>query len=77
MRALPEFAWVLLAMALGVLVYSFLRTFLGELLIPSETLSLAVGRTTRSLAAMGTIGILGLLIGGWLAEAHDEDRPAS
>src|ERR1700712_3770407 len=47
MRALPEFAWVLLAMALGVLVYSFLRTFLGELLIPSETLSLAVGRTTR------------------------------
>ncbi len=74
MRTLPEFGLVLLAMTLGVLAYSLIRTAFGELMIPEETLSLAVGRGTRSLSAMATVGIFGLLLGGWLAETHDAGR---
>ena len=61
MRTLPEFGLVLLALVVGVVAYSVLRTAFGELLIPQETWSLAVGRGTRSLAAMATLGVVGLL----------------
>ena len=76
MRRLSDFGLTLLAMAVAVLVYSAIRTAAGELLIPEETFSLAVGRATRSLAAMATLGVVGFLAGGWLAEAHDAGRPA-
>ncbi len=74
MRMLPEFGLVLLAMGLGVLVYSLARTLFGELFIPAEDLSLAVGRGARSLSAMITLGTFGLLLGGWLAETKDAGR---
>jgi signal transduction histidine kinase len=76
MGTMADFGLVLLAMVVGVLAYSVLRTALGELLIPEETLRLALGRTTRSIAAMATIGVGGLLLGGWLAEHRDQGRPA-
>ncbi len=76
MGTMADFGLVLLSMSVGVLAYSLLRTVLGELLIPEETLELALGRTTRAVAAMATIGVAGLLIGGWLAEHHDEGRSA-
>ena len=74
MRTLPEFGLVLLAMTLGVIVYSLIRTAFGELILPDETMSLAIGRGTRSLSAMATLGLFGLLLGGWLAESHDAGR---
>ena len=74
MGTLADFGLVLLAMSAGVLAYALLRTALGELLIPQETLEIALGRTTRALAAMSTIGVAGLLFGGWLAEHHDQGR---
>jgi signal transduction histidine kinase len=76
MGTMADFGLVLLAMSVGVLAYSLLRTALGELLIPSETLSLALGRTTRAIAAMATIGVGGLLLGGWLTEHSDDGQPA-
>jgi len=74
LHRLSEFGLVLAAMTAAVLVYGVLRTAVGELVIPEETWSLALGRATRSLAAMATIGVLGLLIGGYLTEARDAGR---
>jgi signal transduction histidine kinase len=74
MRTLPEFGLVLLAMAIAVVGYSLVRTAFGELFIPAETISLAVGRGARALSAMATLGIFGLLLGGWLSEAEDAGR---
>jgi PAS domain S-box-containing protein len=76
MGTMADFGMVLAAMAAGVLAYSLVRTALGELLIPQETLTYALGRTTRAMAAMATIGVAGLLLGGWLAEHHDKGEPA-
>ena len=72
MGTMSDFGLTLLAMGVGLLAYSLLRTLLGELLVPQETLELALGRATRSLAAMATIGVGGLVFGGWLAEHQDE-----
>jgi signal transduction histidine kinase len=76
MGTMADFGLTLLCMGLGLLAYSVLRTVLGEVLVPQETLSLAVGRTTRAASAMATIGVFGLLLGGWLAEHHDQGRSA-
>ena len=73
-RTLQEFGLALLAMTLGVLAYSVVRTVFGELFITGESVSLAVGRGARALSAMATLGIFGLLLGGWLAEAEDAGR---
>ncbi len=72
MGTMADFGLVLLAMSAGVLAYALLRTALGELLIPQETLEIALGRTTRALAAMSTIGVAGLLFAGWVTEHHDQ-----
>ncbi|MET0837134.1 MAG: ATP-binding protein, partial [Marmoricola sp.] len=34
------------------------------------------GRTTRAASALATIGVAGLLLGGWLTEHHDQGRSA-
>lgn len=74
MGTMVDFGLVLLSMAGGLVVYALLRTTLGELFDPKETLSIALGRTTRAASAMATIGVGGLLLGGWLAEHDDEGR---
>jgi sigma-B regulation protein RsbU (phosphoserine phosphatase) len=76
MGTMVDFGLVLLAMGVGLLAYSLLRTALGELLVPQETLGLALGRTTRAASALATIGVAGLMFGGWLAEHQDQGRPA-
>ena len=48
----------------------------GSLVIPEETWSMAYGRFGRSATAMATIGVFGLLLGGWLAEHHDRGVPS-
>ncbi len=75
MNKLSDFGLVLAAVALGAFAMMVLRTVLGLLLIPSEVLSLVYGRFGRQAAAMATIGIVGLLIGGWIAERRDADLP--
>jgi signal transduction histidine kinase len=74
MGTMADFGLVLLCMAGGLIAYSLLRTALGELLAPQETLGIALGRTTRAASAMATLGVGGLLLGGWLAQHHDEGR---
>jgi signal transduction histidine kinase len=76
MGTMADLGLTLLAMAGGLVAYALVRTALGELLIPQETLSIALGRTTRAASAMATIGVGGLLLGGWLAEHHDQGRSA-
>jgi PAS domain S-box-containing protein len=76
MGTMVDFGLVLLAMGVGLVAYSLLRTALGELLIPQETLELALGRATRSASALATIGVGGLVFGGWLAEHQDQGRSA-
>ncbi len=75
MRRVAEFGLVLAAMTAGVVAYSLIRTAVGEIVVPDETFSLALGRATRSLSALSTIGVFGLLLAGWLAETRDSGRP--
>ena len=75
MNKLGDFGRLLAAVALAALVMAVLRTTLGLLFIPDETAQLAFGRWGRNAAAMATIGTLGLLIGGWLAQRRDAGLP--
>src|SRR4029079_4609072 len=63
MDSLGEFGRILAAIAVGTLLYTILRVFLGVLVIPDETWSMAFGRFGRSATAMATIGVFGLLLG--------------
>ena len=76
MRTLPEFGLVLLAMTLGVIVYSLIRTAFGELIIPDETLSLAIGRGTRSPVGHGHAGDCSgsSSVGGWPSRVTTDAR---
>jgi PAS domain S-box-containing protein len=74
-RTPRDFGIVLGSIVIGVVAFAVVRTLAGELLAPQETLSLAVGRATRSLSAMTTIGLLGLLIGGQVSERRDRQLP--
>ncbi len=75
MNKLGDFGRVLAAVAIAALVMSVLRTTLGLVFIPDETAELAIGRWGRNAAAMATLGTLGLLIGGWLAQRRDAGLP--
>ena len=75
MNKLGDFGRILAAVAIAALVMSVLRTTLGLVFIPGEMAELAVGRWGRNAAAMATLGMLGLLIGGWLAQRRDAGLP--
>jgi signal transduction histidine kinase/integral membrane sensor domain MASE1 len=75
MNSLGELGRVLAAIAIGTLLYTLLRAALGVLLIPEETWSMGIGRFGRSATAMATVGLTGLLLGGWLAEHRDRGVP--
>ena len=78
MASLGEFGRILLAIAVGTLVYTILRAAIGVVVVPEETWSMAYGRFGRSATAMATIGVFGLLLGGWLTEHRDQGtRPFS
>ncbi len=75
MSRLSDFGRVLAAVTIGALAMAVLRTALGLAFIPDEILRLGVGRFGRQAAAMATIGVFGLLIGGWIAERRDAGLP--
>jgi signal transduction histidine kinase len=75
MSKLGDFGRILAAVAIGALVMAVLRTALGLLFVPEEVLRLGYGRWGRNAAAMATIGVFGLLLGGWIAERRDRGLP--
>ena len=75
MSKLSDFGRILAAVAIGALVMAVLRTVLGLLFVPGEVLELALGRWGRNAAAMATIGVFGLLLGGWVTERRDRGLP--
>ena len=75
MSKLGDFGRILAAVAIGALVMAVLRTVLGLLFVPGEVVGLAFGRWGRNAAAMATIGVFGLLLGGWITERRDHGRP--
>ena len=75
MSKLGDFGRILAAVAIGALVMAVLRTVLGLLFVPGEVMGLAYGRWGRNAAAMATVGVFGLLIGGWIAERRDRGLP--
>ncbi|MCW2846708.1 MAG: hypothetical protein JWR90_682 [Marmoricola sp.] len=72
---LGQYGWALVSVIIAALVAQVLRSVVGTLSGTEETLELLVGRIGRQAAAMATIGIFGLLLGGWLAERRDQDLP--
>ena len=74
-RTPGEFGRLLVAFALGSLVHAVVRTGLGLLLVDVERLSSVVGRFGRSFAAMATVGVALLLVGGWVASRRDRGEP--
>jgi PAS domain S-box-containing protein len=72
---LGQFGLILAAVAIGALAMAVLRTVLGVLLVPGEEWYLGIGRWGRNAAAMATIGVFGLVLGGWIAERRDKGLP--
>jgi PAS domain S-box-containing protein len=73
---LGEFGQFLFIIGTAAAIASLLRIALGLLFIPDEIFSLLYGRWGRNAAAMATVGVFGLLVGGSLAEQHDGGRRA-
>jgi signal transduction histidine kinase len=72
---LSELGGVLVAVTLAAFTVALVRTLVGLVVIPDELFSLFGGRWGRNAAAMATIGVFGLLLGGWLAQHRDQQRP--
>ena len=75
MSRLSQFGLILSAVAIGALAMAVLRTLLGVLVVPGDHWVLGIGRWGRNASAMATIGVFGLVLGGWLAEHHDRGEP--
>jgi len=74
-RRLRDFGVLLLVVITTALLSAVLRTLLGQVFTPGESLDLLLGRWGRNAAAMATIGSFGLLLGGWIAEHRDAGQP--
>ncbi len=72
---LPQFGW-LLASVIGTAAFiAVLRTLVGAAVDPADQLGFLVARFGRQASAMATIGLFGLLLGGWLAERRERGQP--
>ncbi len=76
-KRLREFGLVLLVVMATALVTALIRSLLGLVIFPDESLDLLIGRWGRNAASMATIGTFGLLLGGWIAEHRDQGTPRS
>ncbi len=74
-KRLRDFGVLLLVVIVTALITAVLRTLLGQIVMPEESLDLLLGRWGRNAAAMATIGSFGLLLGGWIAERRDAGQP--
>lgn len=75
LHRLSELGLVLAAMLVGVVTYTVVRTPLGVLLVDDEALRDGLSRLVRGFSALSSLGLFGLLLGGWLAERRDARRP--
>ena len=74
-KRLRDFGVLLLVVITTALITAVLRSLLGQVFMPAESLDLLLGRWGRNAAAMATIGSFGLLLGGWIAEHRDAGEP--
>lgn len=72
---LRQFGWLLFAIVVAAFATALLRTLVGVAAIPGDGFDMLAGRFGRQAAAMATIGLLGLLLGGWIAQQRDRGEP--
>jgi signal transduction histidine kinase len=72
---LRQFGMILVSVILAALVTSVLRWLVGAVVLDDEHLGMLIGRFGRQASAMATIGVFGLLLGGWLTERRDRGLP--
>ncbi len=72
---LSQFGRILGAITLAVFVTALARSVIGSFLFENESVDMLLGRFGRQVSALMTIGVLGLLVGGWLAQRRDEGLP--
>jgi signal transduction histidine kinase len=68
---LGQFGWLLFSIVAATLAAMVVRTVIGIIVTPDDGWDMFVGRFGRQASAMATIGVLGLLIGGWIAQQRD------
>jgi signal transduction histidine kinase len=66
-----QFGRILGCLVTAALVAQAARSLVGWVVLPDETLDLFVARVGRQVAALSTIGVVGLLVGGWLTQRRD------
>ena len=72
---LGQFGWILGAVTVAALATAVTRSVIGAIIFDNESLDMLVGRFGRQASAMATIGVFGLLLGGWLAQRRDQGLP--
>src|SRR4051794_27679050 len=73
---LPQFGWLLVSIVVATFVAMLVRTVVGIAVTP-EGWDMLIGRFGRQGSAMATIGILGLLLGGWITQQRDRGEPVA
>lgn len=76
LKKLRDFGLLLLVVMTAALVTALLRSALGLFLIPHDGFGMLPGRWGRNASAMATLGVFGLLLGGWITEHRDLGTPA-
>ncbi len=68
---LGQFGWLLFCIIAATFTAMAMRTLVGTIVDPNDGWDMLIGRFGRQASAMGTIGILGLLLGGWITQQRD------
>ncbi|MET0998633.1 MAG: MASE1 domain-containing protein, partial [Marmoricola sp.] len=72
---LAQFGLILVSVTAAAFVTALLRSVIGSIVFENESLDMLLGRFGRQASAMLTIGVFGLLLGGWLAQRRDRGLP--
>jgi len=72
---LGQFGWILVSVIGAAFVTALARSVIGAIIFENESLDMLLGRFGRQASAMATIGVFGLLLGGWLAQRRDQGLP--
>ncbi len=72
---LGQFGWALVSVIGAAVIAQTLRYLVGSVFLSGETLEMLLGRVGRQASAMATLGIFGLLLGGWITDQRDRGLP--
>jgi signal transduction histidine kinase len=72
---LAQLGWTLATVIGAAFVTAVLRSVIGAIVFENESLDMLAGRFGRQASALATIGVFGLLLGGWLAQRRDRGLP--